>query len=40
MNPRTPRKADTLVRPEKMTPAIERLVRLMVLLPDHDHPLW
>ncbi|MFF5264587.1 hypothetical protein ACFY4C_37165 [Actinomadura viridis] len=24
----------------KMTPAIERLVRLMVLLPEHDHPLW
>jgi hypothetical protein len=23
-----------------MTPAIERLVRLMILLPEHDHPLW
>ncbi|GAB2840926.1 hypothetical protein GCM10027176_50950 [Actinoallomurus bryophytorum] len=23
-----------------MTPAVERLVRLMVLLPGHDHPLW
>jgi hypothetical protein len=23
-----------------MTPAVERLVRLMVLLPEHDHPLW
>lgn len=23
----------------QMTPAIERLVRLMVLLPEHDHPL-
>lgn len=27
-------------RPTQMTPAIERLVRLMVLLPGHDHPLW
>jgi hypothetical protein len=25
---------------EKMPPAVERLVRLMVLLPDHDDPLW
>lgn len=24
----------------KMTPAIEQLVRLMVLLPEHGHPLW
>ncbi len=24
----------------QMTPAVERLVRLMVLLPEHDHPLW
>jgi hypothetical protein len=24
----------------KMTPAIERLIRLMVLLPEHNHPLW
>jgi hypothetical protein len=25
----------------QMTPAVERLVRLMVLLPDqHHHPLW
>lgn len=24
----------------QMTPAIERLVRLMVLLPEHDHALW
>jgi hypothetical protein len=24
----------------QMTPAVERLVRLMVLLPGHDHPLW
>ena len=23
-----------------MTPAVERLVRLMVLLPGHGHPLW
>lgn len=23
-----------------MTPAVERLVRLMILLPEHDHPLW
>lgn len=24
----------------EMTPAVERLVRLMVLLPEYDHPLW
>lgn len=24
----------------QMTPAVERLVRLMVLLPGHGHPLW
>lgn len=24
----------------QMTPAVERLVRLMVLLPEHQHPLW
>jgi hypothetical protein len=24
----------------EMTPAVERLVRLMVLLPEHTHPLW
>ena len=24
----------------KMTPTVERLVRLMVLLPEHGHPLW
>ena len=24
----------------QMTPAVERLVRLMVLLPDHGDPLW
>jgi len=24
----------------QMTPAVERLVRLMVLLPGHHHPLW
>jgi hypothetical protein len=23
-----------------MTPAVERLVRLMILLPGHQHPLW
>lgn len=25
---------------EKMTPGVERLVRLMILLPGHDHTLW
>ncbi|MBO2447158.1 hypothetical protein J4573_08675 [Actinomadura barringtoniae] len=24
----------------EMTPAVERLVRLMILLPKHNHPLW
>ena len=24
----------------QMTPAVARLVRLTVLLPGHDHPLW
>lgn len=24
----------------QMTPAVERLIRLMVLLPEHRHPLW
>jgi hypothetical protein len=24
----------------QMTPSVERLVRLMVLLPEHHHPLW
>jgi hypothetical protein len=24
----------------QMTPAVERLVRLMVLLPEHDHQVW
>lgn len=24
----------------KMPPAVERLVRLMILLPEHKHPLW
>lgn len=40
-NPLAPilRKVERGVERE-MTPAVERLVRLMVLLPEHQHPLW